>query len=57
MGEVTTLLPGEVILRGGDVARGVELRDLGVPVRLGVPVFPDLSFKLPLLGVLALLVT
>ena len=57
VGEVTTLLPGEVILRGGDVARGVELRDLGVPVRLGVPVFPDLSFKLPLLGVLALLVT
>lgn len=49
---VTTLFPGEVIRNGGDEARGVPPRDRGVVFRLGVPCFPDFSFRLPRLGVL-----
>ena len=47
----TTLLAGEVSLRGGEEARGVlPLDERGVPPLLGVPGLPDLSFMLPLLG-------
>lgn len=55
-GEIT-LLPGEVILSGGDEARGVPVLDLGVPDLRGVPALPDLSFKLPRFGVLAVPLT